>query len=71
MNKPNGLLEITMENMLEIYAKTKLTDFCGIGRKIEDRLNRLRIYTPLELHNTSLDILIKEFKDVEGHFLKI
>ena len=24
----------------------------------------------MELHDTSLDILVKEFKDVEGHFLK-
>ncbi|MGA2967688.1 MAG: DNA polymerase IV [Candidatus Levyibacteriota bacterium] len=70
MNKPNGLLEITPENIWEIYAKVKLTDFCGIGRRIEERLNRLRIYTPLELHNTPLNVLTKEFKDVEGHFLK-
>jgi DNA polymerase-4 len=70
INKPNGCLEITPENIWQIYAKTKLTDFCGIGRRIEKRLNQLRIYTPLELHNTPLDVLIKEFKDAEGHFLK-
>lgn len=69
INKPNGLLEITPENILAIYAKTKLTDFCGIGRRIEKRLNNLRIYTPLELHQTALDTLVREFKDVEGHFL--
>jgi DNA polymerase-4 len=69
-NKPNGNLEITLENIWLTYEKVKLTDFCGIGRKIEQRLNRLRIYTPMELHDTSLDILVKEFKDVEGHFLK-
>jgi DNA polymerase IV len=66
INKPNGMLEITPSNIWEVYAKVKLTDFCGI----EERLNRLRIYTPLELHNTPLDVLIREFKDVEGHFLK-
>jgi DNA polymerase-4 len=70
MDKPNGLVEITPKNLLEVYAKVKLSDFCGIGKRIEERLNRLRIYTPLELQNTSLDVLLKEFKQVEGHFLK-
>ena len=69
INKPNGLLEITPENIMDIYAKVELTDFCGIGRRIQNRLNRLRIYTPSELHKAPLDVLIKEFKDVEGHFL--
>ena len=70
MNKPNGLVEITPENIWEVYAKVKLGDFCGIGRRIEERLNRLGINTPMELHDASLEVLLKEFKDVEGHFLK-
>jgi DNA polymerase-4 len=70
INKPNGTLEISPQNIWQIYAKVQLTDFCGIGRRIEKRLNRLRIYTPLDLHNVSLAVLIREFKDVEGHFLK-
>jgi DNA polymerase-4 len=70
INKPNGSLEITRENLWQIYAKVKLTDFCGIGRRIEKRLNRLRIYTPLELYETPVDVLVREFKEVEGHFLK-
>jgi len=70
IDKPNGLVEITPKNIREAYAKAKLTDFCGIGGRIEDRLNDLGIYTPLELHSTPLNVLLKEFKDVEGHFLK-
>ncbi|HUD04668.1 MAG TPA: DNA polymerase IV [Patescibacteria group bacterium] len=69
MNKPNGLVQITPKNIWTVYAKVKLSDFCGIGRRIEERLNRLRIYTPMELHDVPLDILIREFKDAEGHFL--
>jgi DNA polymerase-4 len=69
MDKPNGLVQITPKNIWDIYAKVKLSDFCGIGRRIEERLNRLGIYTPLELHDAPLEILLKEFKDVEGHFL--
>jgi len=41
----------------------------NLKERIEERLNRLRIYTPLELHNTPLEVLLREFKDVEGHFL--
>lgn len=70
MNKPNGTTEITKENIEEVYAKCKLTDFCGIGKRIEQRLNRLRIFTPMDLKNAPLDFLIAEFKEVEGHFLK-
>lgn len=69
MDKPNGLVEITKENIWEIYAKVQLSDFCGIGKRIEERLDNLGINTPLQLHDTRLDILLKEFKNVEGHFL--
>lgn len=70
MNKPNGFSEINLENLEEVYSKVKLTDFCGIGGRIEKRLNKLEITTPLQLRSASLDVLITEFKDVEGHFLK-
>jgi DNA polymerase IV len=69
MNKPNGLTEITPQNILEVYKKVKLTDFCGIGRRIEERLSRLRITTPMQLYNTPLEVLVREFKDAEGNFL--
>jgi DNA polymerase-4 len=69
MDKPNGLVEITPKNLFEVYAKVQLSDFCGIGRRIEERLNKLRIHTPLELHDAPLTVLLKEFKNVEGHFL--
>lgn len=69
MDKPNGQVEITSENLLEVYAEVQLSDFCGIGRRIEERLNQLKIYTPLELRDASLEGLLREFKDAEGHFL--
>ncbi len=70
MDKPNGLVEITPQNIWDVYAKVQLSDFCVIGRRIGERLNRLCINTPLELHETSLEVLLKEFKNVEWHFLK-
>lgn len=70
MNKPNGFLEINLRDVERIYEKAKLTDFCGIGARIEKRLNKIGISTPLQLRCASLDILVSEFKDIEGHFLK-
>src|ERR1035437_2830468 len=69
MDKPNGQVEITPANLLKVYAGIELSDFCGIGRRIEERLNQLRIHTPLELRDAPLEVLLKEFKDAEGHFL--
>jgi DNA polymerase-4 len=69
LDKPNGLVEITPKNLWEVYAKVQLSDFCGIGRRIEERLSNLGIKTPIELSAAPLDILLKEFKDAEGHFL--
>jgi nucleotidyltransferase/DNA polymerase involved in DNA repair len=69
MDKPNGLVEITAENLWEVYFKVQLSDFCGIGRRIKERLNQLGIYSPLDLRNTSLEVLLREFKNMEGNFL--
>ncbi len=69
INKPNGFLEINGNNLDEVYAKCKLTAFCGIGERIAIRLKKLGIHTPLQLRKAPLDLLIREFKDVEGHFL--
>jgi DNA polymerase-4 len=70
INKPNGLMEITQNNLEQIYAKSKLTDVCGIGERIKLRLNRIGIYTLLELRNSNLASLIQEFGNCEGHFLR-
>src|SRR3989344_1501645 len=65
INKPNGFLEINAKNLDEVYAKCKLTAFCGIGERIALKLQKLGIHTPLQLREAPLDLLIREFKDVE------
>lgn len=70
LNKPNGFIQIDPQNVEEVYSRAKLTDFCGIGERVKVRLNKIGIYTPLQLRTAPLDVLISEFKDVEGHFLK-
>ncbi|TXH60667.1 MAG: DNA polymerase IV [Bacteroidia bacterium] len=70
MNKPNGFTEIKEHEIEDVYSRVELTDFCGIGHRIEKRLNAMGIYTPLELRRTPLEALIAEFKEAEGKFLK-
>ena len=69
LNKPNGIMEITKENVLDVYRRSKLTDICGIGWRIEARLNQMGIYTLPQLRTAPLPNLIAEFGEVEGHFL--
>lgn len=70
LRKPNGVVEINSANIWDIYEKAELTDICGIGYRVKARLNKLGIYTLMDLKTTSLQTLLEEFGDVEGHFLK-
>ncbi|MCL4417474.1 MAG: DNA polymerase IV [Actinobacteria bacterium] len=70
LNKPDGLAEIKPEDVVKVYQNAKLTDICGIGERIKRRLNDIGINNLIQLRNASLELLIKEFGEVEGHFLK-
>jgi DNA polymerase-4 len=43
-NKPDGLFVITPENKDAVLLATELTDVCGIGFRLEERLNNLGVY---------------------------
>lgn len=70
IHKPDGMFEITKANLEAVYAKSKLTDMCGIGERVKLRLNKIGIYSLLELRSASLLMLTQEFGNFEGHFLK-
>lgn len=70
INKPNGIFEITKNNLEAVYARSKLTDVCGIGERIKLRLNKIGIYDLIALRNVPINILKKEFGDFESNFLK-
>lgn len=70
LRKPNGVYAITRENLWATYENCALTDICGIGNRIAVRLNKIGIYKLLQLRDTSIDKLVLEFGNVEGHFLK-
>lgn len=60
--KPNGLTVIKPENIIRFIDTRELQDLCGIGHRIEARLNNLGIYTFQQLREFPLDRLEKEFK---------
>lgn len=70
INKPNGICEINKNNIDEIYKKIKLTDVCGIGERIKIRLNKLGIYSLIQLRNAPYSLLVAEFGNVGAEFLK-
>ncbi|OGH14952.1 MAG: hypothetical protein A2860_01975 [Candidatus Levybacteria bacterium RIFCSPHIGHO2_01_FULL_37_33] len=70
INKPDGVFEITYRNIDEIYKSAKLTDICGIGERIKDRLNKIGVTTLLDLRNISHDLLVVEFGKAEAQFLR-
>lgn len=70
LRKPNGIVEIKPEDVPIVYKIAKLTDICGIGSRIEARLNQMGIFSLLQLSKAPLSALIGEFGEVEGNFLK-
>lgn len=70
LKKPNGIVEVTPTNMQEVLSEVELRDFCGIGRRIETRLEELGITTVRQLQETDLHTLYEHFGKVGGSFLK-
>ncbi len=70
LNKPNGVFEIKFEDLDKVYSSVDLMAVCGIGERIKDRLNKLGVYTLLDLRKTSEYTLISEFGKEEAKFLR-
>src|SRR3989344_6039693 len=68
LKKPDGLVTITHENMLEIYSRINLVDFPGINVRMQLRLSRAGILTPMDLFNASALTLKKfAFQSILGY----
>lgn len=57
LQKPNGLVEIKLNQLEEIYGQIGLRDLCGINYAMERRLNRLGIYSPLDFYKANANYL--------------
>ncbi|RYD57914.1 MAG: DNA polymerase IV [Sphingobacteriales bacterium] len=68
IQKPNGLIEITPENVDSYLGKMKLTDLPGIARSNERRLQMIGIKNPVDMRHASQSLLRKAFGGVVGHY---
>ncbi|MBZ0100047.1 MAG: hypothetical protein K8F30_13240, partial [Taibaiella sp.] len=68
LQKPDGLIEITPENIDGHLSKLKLTDLPGIAHANERRLITIGIRTPLEMRHSSEPLLRKAFGGIVGNY---
>jgi DNA polymerase IV len=68
LQKHDGLVIITPENIDEHLAKMKLQDLPGIANANERRLRMIGINTPLEMRHSSAAMLRKAFGGVVGEY---
>jgi len=68
LQKPDGLVEITADNIDEHLKKLKLTELPGIAAANEKRLKKVGIYTPLEMRYASISLLRKAFGGIVGYY---
>jgi DNA polymerase IV len=66
IQKPNGLVWITHENIDSYLSKMKLTDLPGIADAMAERLRRAGILTPLELRHASAQHIHRACKSIIG-----
>ena len=66
MQKPDGLTVLRLEDMPEKIAHWKLTDLCGVGRRMEPRLHSAGILTVEDLWNAAPEDLRQVWGGVGG-----
>ncbi len=59
--KPDGLVIVDADKRLEWLDQFELWHICGIGDRIQKRLNRLGIYTIKQLRQAPVEVLKREF----------
>jgi DNA polymerase-4 len=68
IQKPDGLVMITPENIDEVLGKLRLKDLPGIARNMAERLQRAQIDNPVQLRHTSPERLRIICKGVMGDY---
>jgi DNA polymerase IV len=66
MQKPDGLVIIDNEDLPHCLYKLQISDFYGIGRRMEVRLRRNGIYTVKDLCNADKALLKRVWGGIEG-----
>jgi DNA polymerase-4 len=66
LQKPDGLVTLTAQDLPERLYSLKLTDFTGINRRMQARLNAAGIFSAKDLCNTPRRQLREAFGSVTG-----
>jgi DNA polymerase-4 len=67
LQKPDGLVTISRENIVETFSRMTLTDFCGIKEGNSNRLKAAGILTPLAFYRASVTDLKRAFRSITGY----
>ena len=67
-NKPNGQFVITPDMAPAFVEGLRVGKFHGIGKKTEEKMNRLGIFTGLDLKARSMDFLQEHFGKAGSHY---
>lgn len=67
LQKPDGLVTITKDNILDTFASMKLEDFCGIKSGNAGRLRASGITTPLAFFRATARDLKRAFRSITGY----
>lgn len=68
LHKPDGLDEINKDNFLDVYAKLKLVDLCGIKLKNALRLNSVGIYSVKDFYEAPYHTLKAAFASIAAYY---
>lgn len=67
LQKPDGLVTITKDNIVQTFGAMQLTDFCGIKSGNSGRLRAAGITTSLMFFHASSKDLQRAFHSIAGH----
>lgn len=68
LKKPDGLVEVSVNNMKNILSRIQLSDIHGIKQRNILRLNREGIYTPLQFYKACVPKLKRSFGGIVGYY---
>jgi DNA polymerase IV (DinB-like DNA polymerase) len=68
--KPDGLTVVKPDEVIQFLSPLKVRDLTGVGKKTGDRLEDMKIKTIGELSKLPADVLIQEFGEAKGSWLK-
>lgn len=66
LQKPNGLVEIRLEELPAIFDRIKLRDLCGINFKMERQLHQRGIYSVRDFYTKS-PVLLRQYWGISGY----